>query len=307
MGVYAPDGSLYVTLANGDPGASGAYAPDGSLRATPLTRIKLTEATTYYISTTGSDSTGKGTSALPWATLQFAFEYLAENIDSAGYLVTLQLADGTYDGFYLYDGNTPANMAIRILGNTGDKSAVVIQPGGTGDALVYMEGTAQLCTVYLNYLTLQYAATYPVICWYSNSLTLGADPVNGYGSGGGVHLTGAGPGNTRGLFEPGYRGRVEVYGTYTINISSGTTGYFMANAGQGYFYHFTATVTVTALTVTQKFILLQELSYGTWRSSSVSGTVTGTKYLVEHNSVLSEVTTVPGTVAGSTATGGQVI
>lgn len=61
-------------------------------------RTVLTANTNYYVATTGSDS-NPGTSALPWATLQHAINYISTNVDIANWTVIINVAAGTYVGF----------------------------------------------------------------------------------------------------------------------------------------------------------------------------------------------------------------
>jgi hypothetical protein len=55
------------------------------------------------------------------------------------------------------------------------------------------------------------------------------------------------------------------------------------------------------------FLKLDRLAYGFFDTGAETGTFTGRKYDVTSNSLLHQVSTVPGSVAGITATGGQVI
>ncbi|WP_313152057.1 phage tail-collar fiber domain-containing protein [Lacrimispora sp.] len=71
-----------------------------------LKNIKPLESNVaYYVATTGSDTTGDGTSAKPYKTLQYALSTLPKNLGDFG--ATIYLANGTYDngtvdilGFY---------------------------------------------------------------------------------------------------------------------------------------------------------------------------------------------------------------
>ena len=59
-------------------------------------RTILTEDTTFYVATTGSDSTGDGSSGNPWATLQHAWDHLAATLDLAAYTLTISVGAGTF-------------------------------------------------------------------------------------------------------------------------------------------------------------------------------------------------------------------
>lgn len=85
-GLYAPDGSYYVTNTDGN----------GNLLNT---RTVLTVDTTFHIETPGNggnDSTGKGTVAKPFATLQACYQYIASNFDFGGHNVFMQIGPGTF-------------------------------------------------------------------------------------------------------------------------------------------------------------------------------------------------------------------
>src|SRR5690348_14376742 len=51
----------------------------------------------YYVTATGSDS-NPGTLAQPWLTLQHAMDFIAANIDIAGFTVTINVGTGTFAG-----------------------------------------------------------------------------------------------------------------------------------------------------------------------------------------------------------------
>lgn len=101
-------------------------------------RTPLTANATYYVSTTGSDVTGNGSLAKPWATLQFSLNALSETIDINGYILTLQIEDGTYVGFdfpaFIDSAGGIARNPISgtgmvvVLGNTSDVTKVKLTP-----------------------------------------------------------------------------------------------------------------------------------------------------------------------------------
>lgn len=113
-----------------------------------LARTKLTGDTTFYVATTGSDSTGDGTFGNPWATAYKAYTYILEHIDFAGHAITIQLADGTYTlpgyGFHFYapQGLVGAGSmgSILIQGNVGDHTAVVIDNAGGNAPAFNLQG-----------------------------------------------------------------------------------------------------------------------------------------------------------------------
>ncbi len=90
--------------------------------------------TTYYVATTGSDSTGDGSSGNPWATLSKAFSYLADFTITPDATVTVSLGDGRYNTGVTV--NHPYGNRIAITGaNTYDKtiSSVQSSSGSSGN------------------------------------------------------------------------------------------------------------------------------------------------------------------------------
>lgn len=92
-------------------------------------RTYLSSATTFYLSPSGSDATGDGSQANPWATPRHAYDVLQRNYDLGGQTVTIQLANGTYPvsnqlygplvgqygaGGLIFQGNSLDRRAVRI-------------------------------------------------------------------------------------------------------------------------------------------------------------------------------------------------
>ena len=101
-------------------------------------RTLLGANTSLYVSTTGNDSTGNGTSGAPWATLAHAVAVATQNYDCGNYTLTIQLADGTYTigstlnlGAYVASGSG----GIVIQGDTSNFQSVVLEWTNTGAAI----------------------------------------------------------------------------------------------------------------------------------------------------------------------------
>ena len=96
-----------------------------------MSRIMLTGPTTFYIATTGNDTTGDGSSGNPWATPGGACDRLLVGYDLAGQVCTLQLADGTYTSstqlFGMLVGQRSADHLL-IKGNYSNPYACIIRP-----------------------------------------------------------------------------------------------------------------------------------------------------------------------------------
>lgn len=91
-------------------------------------RMRLTANTTFYVATTGNDSTGKGTLAAPWLTIQHAVDYINNTVDTAGFTATIQVADGTYTNTVTLGTNASVfgGGLLVIQGNAGTPSNCII-------------------------------------------------------------------------------------------------------------------------------------------------------------------------------------
>lgn len=270
--------------------------PDG---ATPSNWVRLNRAclsadTTFYVSTTGSDITGLGTSIAPWQTLQHAAQMLETSYDLNGFIVTVQLADGTYAQANFSGplagavGNTGA---LIINGNSGTPSNVVINNGGgtfSGAAILSSNGAA------ITVQNLKVTATGPGL----------------YASKGGVMRVGSG---------------VE-FGTCAIHMQADSSG-FLGTGGSAYKIdngapiHLYATtggtvnisgsvVTTTSNTFSTAFAVATILgNINADGATFPAAACAGTRYSATLNSVIvtggGGANFFPGNSAGSTATGGQ--
>jgi len=87
-------------------------------------RIVLSVPLNVYVATTGSDSTGDGSSGNPWATLQYAYDYIQSHFDLSGQAVTINVATGTYAGVNVAIPTVGGN--VTFLGNTTTPDNVLI-------------------------------------------------------------------------------------------------------------------------------------------------------------------------------------
>lgn len=95
-------------------------------------RTKLTADANYYISTTGSDTTGDGSIGNPWATPQHGVNVVAVTLDAAGFAINFNIADGTYPGPQV--GVMPLETGImNFTGSSADPTKVIFTEG---DAVV---------------------------------------------------------------------------------------------------------------------------------------------------------------------------
>lgn len=76
----------------------------------------LTADVTVYVSTTGSDADGDGSSAAPFATIQAAVNALPRCL--GGYTATINIATGTYAERVIVDGFSGGQLIIGVAGRT---------------------------------------------------------------------------------------------------------------------------------------------------------------------------------------------
>ena len=76
----------------------------------------LTSNVTVFVATTGSDQTGDGSSAAPYATIQKAVNSIPKWLD--GYTATIDIADGTYEGRVTIEGFHGGTLVLGIAGRT---------------------------------------------------------------------------------------------------------------------------------------------------------------------------------------------
>lgn len=108
--------------------------------------------TTFYLGTGGNDSTGKGTAAAPWLTIQHALDYLADYWwDTTNVTITITCADGTYTPQAAITPSHPCakDDALIIKGtNTHAKNITSVQSfsgsAGAWAIIVNLESVADI-------------------------------------------------------------------------------------------------------------------------------------------------------------------
>lgn len=179
-----------------------------------LVRKRLNANTTFYVSTTGSDSTGNGTSGAPWLTLQNAYTQLQKNWDLNGYQATILMAAGTYASLVANEGCVGQNSPVIISGQSGSPTAVTVT--SSSNNAIGTLGNAYLQVQYLVLSTTgsNNACLSPT---YASIITLGAGVT--FGSCGGSHMFAAKDGN--------------IILTSNYSVTSGAAYYHMQVDGGG--------------------------------------------------------------------------
>lgn len=88
-------------------------------------RLRLTGNTSFYVATTGNNS-NPGTVGLPWLTIQHAIDYLLDNVDLAGFVATINVADGTYTDPVIVDAPFTGGGSVQLIGNTTTPANCII-------------------------------------------------------------------------------------------------------------------------------------------------------------------------------------
>ena len=255
-----------------------------NLVSTIIQRIRLTADTTYYVATTGNDTTGTGVVGSPWLTIQHAYDYIAQYIDMAGYNVTIQLADGTY--------TTPVSIynrcyglgSITIKGNASTPANTKITTNNATAFFINGSGV----DVGISYLQLKTTGTLG-FCVQSDQLArlrIGAGIIFDTTTGSHIIATN----NAVVSLDANY----SIIGSATYNHIGATTGFIFA-AG-------VSTITLTGTPSFSAFIAVGIQSQASLASITFVGSATGQKYQVNSGSVLNTggagINYFPGDVAG---------
>jgi len=268
------------------------------------TRYILTSATTFYVSNSGSDTNGNGTSSSPWQTIQFAWQTIHNTYDLNGYVATIQLSGGT---------NFTAGLAAsgQIPGQYGPSSIVL---DGGGLTLTTTSATA----IYAGYgavITLQNIHLGTVTDGDCIGVNFGAQVLLGPGV---IFMACA-----RAHMDCWSGGSILVGQNYTIN--GGGIWHMLADGG-GFISTATSNIApVATLSGTPSFsgagsafLFPQNGGIIELGHMTFSGAATGQKLLAQYNGILSSYngliastgginsTAIPGNIAGVQQYGGQI-
>jgi hypothetical protein len=276
--VLYTDGLIYQSMlaANTDtPGATANWVRQ---------RLRLGANTTFYVATTGSDSTGTGLVGAPWRTAQFASDMLQKNYDLNGFTVTIMRAAGAYtDGVIVSGGYVGAKGPTVIFDGASMATVTVTSAcpyqGLNGASFIVQNQKLVATTFCIN-------AAYNTSIGYSSI---------DFGTATQAHISAA------------YSSLVSCSNNYTISgsspshVSTSLGGAWVANA---------VTVTLTGTPAfSSGFVNAQQSSAVNSLGVTWSGAATGPRYSATLNGVIyttgSGANYFPGNSAGSTATGGQ--
>jgi hypothetical protein len=237
-------------------------APSGTAA---VIRKTLTADTTYNVTAVGNDTTGDGSVATPWLTLQHAYDTITSSYDLAGHHATIQVGPGTYDGV-MYTNSWIGGGFIDFNGDFATPSNVVI------DA----KGAFCFKTLY---------STLPGI-----SLIQGFKLIDSVGGGGGIVVAEAAPiqidGIEWGSFAGGAHvaiaggGSVLFQAGATLRISGGAKWHVYCEA-QGLYDIEDSTITITGTpNFTDAFARCLTNAAIYWTGNTIVGSATGIRYIV---------------------------
>lgn len=257
-------------------------------------REKLDAARTYYVRTDGSDSnTGLVDSAGgAFLTIQKAID-TAVALDLSTYAVTIQIRNGTYTGAVTlksYIGVGP----ISIVGDTTTPANVVISVTSanavTANGVI---GAWKMSGMKITTVTTGHCFSIA----NGSSLTMNGNFSIGPSASGYDH------------FSLATYAKVAITSNYSI---VGSAYEHALCSGGAYFDNNSVTVTITGTPTFTYFYRAVRLGNVTAYGVTYSGAITAgaTRYSITVNSILETggaTTSVPGSVAGTTATGGQAV
>ena len=294
MGLAGSDDFSFKVSANGS-AWSTALTIDKTSGAVsfPNTTISggrdlLTVNRTYYVRTDGADSNNglANTSGGAFLTVQKAVDITAR-LDLSIYNVTIQIADGTYNETVTIAGPFLGSGSVTLKGNATTPANVIIGSATGSGFTVSGAGTR----LFIQDLRPRAGAS-------GNVLEVTKQAYLGFSNLSFPTITNAH------ILTDSY-GIAEAYGNYAI---AGGAANHIAMQGPSEAIIISKTVTLSGTPGFTTFADCYFLSMLKIHSNTFSGSATGKRYNAQYNSVIqTNGATLPGTVAGTTAAGGQVI
>ena len=275
-------------LVNFTAGSKDAFCTAPAKTVANLREV-LTADRTYYVRPDGSDSNNglANTAGGAFLTVQYAANTIGRLIDGAGYIVTIQLADGTYnEDISLVP--VPNALYVVIQGNAGTPTNVVVNSATT--ACFY--ATYDMSTVFwIKDMKLTAGGSSNGLL--ANTCSFAYSGID-FGTIGGNQMYAA------------YGGKIMAVGNYTI--SGGALRHLYAHGG-GLIYIPYRTITISNTPAfSQAFVDAQSCAVVPLGGCTWTGSATGKRYNVISSATVNVLgagaTALPGNVSGTTATGG---
>ncbi|OWK42069.1 hypothetical protein [Fimbriiglobus ruber] len=288
------NGSSTGTIILG-PGQRCSIFSDGSNYWTKdlPSRTRLGANTTFYVSTTGSDANTGLASGTPWATIQHAINFVANNLDLGGFGATISVADGTYTGGVSVSLPFVGSTNVTLQGNTTTPTNCILST--SGDCIAVIKGAILNVT---GFKTTSSGGNC-ISASGGGIVTVGAEMNFGSAASGSAHLN---------AFDGG---RIFCSdGAYTV--SGGASWHWIAIRTSQVFINSSLTVTLSGTPAfAAAFAQSSDNSSIYCASLTFSGSATGVRYVANANGTIDTngggATYLPGNSAGTTANGGQYI
>lgn len=260
-----------------------------------MLRKSLTADTNFYVRTDGSNAnTGlANTAGGAWQTLQYAYDFIANNYDLRGFTATVNVGDGAYTtGINATHPNTTG--FIKFVGNTATPNNCLVTVTSSNCF------TASLGSIfYIKGFGMQTTTNGGAIATSSGGKII----VDGN-----VQFNALAAGNIH-LFSSGSGSFIQVNSDYRIN---GGAAYHML-ADYGAFIETANSLTTTILgnpNFTSFFAYASNGASIKETGATFTGTATGTRYRAQFNGIINTNSAgnpnyFPGNAAGSSLTGGQ--
>ncbi len=265
----------------------------------------LRENQVFYLRPDGSDSdSGLVDSAQgAWLTLNGAWQNISRNYDSAGFIITLSLGDGTYAPLANY-GMAGTGGSVHITSTSGDADDVIIETvSNYGTCINHY--CIHPTPVYLTDVTLKGGAGFTnygaAVYNAGNLLFVGLTPALASRT---IKVTG----NFDIVFAAAAHTEMTVGGTFKTDSLTWNRMLNCSKFGFGQIFldvfEINANLTVGYATVTVA------LGSAVWYAPALTGSGTPSfvkKFEAIENGVISSYTTIPGTAVGTTASGGVAV
>lgn len=253
--------------------------------------VPATAAVTLYVdSTSGNDTSGTGSNASPFRTNAKALLYAASRYSFGGYGLSVQnLTPGTYD----LPGAITGVPNVSIVGNPSAPASYLWQGSGTGQAQVTVKGSNVTLSGGTLYNTNGAINTIGAVS--GGVLSLGNVILGGAGVMSATHVLAGGGGS--------------VSITAPISVTQSAASILDAEGGNITSF---SIITVPSGGVFSTAVVVAsgaggQVAFGT--GASWSGTTTGPRFSVALNAVINTfargVNWIPGSTAGTQASGGQ--
>lgn len=272
---------------------SASTATDGAnvIQDIVSTRQQLTEDTTYYVRTGGSDATGDGSAnddAHAFATPQGAYDWLEANVDAAGYLIKIKMGAGTYTASSHRRNTTESSSETTVVtlnANIQNAAAVVFEGDQTTPTNVKWDANGGLCIWgaggagiwrFEGIAFRDLAAATDSQALFSNAAgaNYSFDNVDfgAFGATSGCHIH---------LYGPNI---VKLFGNYTI--SGGAQRHIWLEGGGASLDQESSTVTLTGTPAFTAFVQAGSNTEALFISMTFTGSATGYRFVAEDGSIL---------------------